>query len=57
MFRDCCGICVIIFDVMIKLFVIIENNKLLFILIYCDDKKKYFLSRYLNVIKKKIFKI
>lgn len=35
MIRDCCGICVITLDVMIKLSVITENNKSSFIPTYC----------------------
>lgn len=66
MFRDCCGICVITLDVMIKLSVITENNKSSFIPTYCVNNctliqfvmtKKHFSSRHLNVTKKKIFKI
>lgn len=62
MFRDCCGICVITLDVMIKLSVITENNKSSFIPTYCVNNctliqfvmtKKHFSSRHLNVTKKK----
>lgn len=62
MIRDCCGICVITLDVMIKLSVITENNKSSFIPTYCVNNctliqfvmtKKHFSSRHLNVTKKK----
>lgn len=63
MFRDCCGICVITLDVMIKLSVITENNKSSFIPTYCVNNctliqfvmtKKHFSSRHLNVTKKNL---